>query len=146
MKVTINNGRPTITGDDFSLSLRALVQYDSAYYGQGQLPAGTDFSSGNNFRRARFGFEGTAFKDWSYQFIYDFGGSGVEASTISSAYVQYNGLAPVHLRLGAFPPSESFDDTTSASDLSVPRARAADRSGAQHRRFRRTRCGADFCL
>jgi phosphate-selective porin OprO/OprP len=117
VKVTINNGRPTISGDDFSLSLRALVQYDSAYYGQGQLPAGTDFSSGNDFRRARFGFEGTAFKDWSYQFIYDFGGSGVEGSTISAAYVQYNGLAPVHLRLGAFPPSESFDDSTSASDL-----------------------------
>ena len=85
VKVTINNGRPTITGDDFTFSLRALVQYDSAYYGQGKVPAGTDFSSGNNFRRARFGFEGTAFKDWSYQFIYDFGGSGLEGSTISSA-------------------------------------------------------------
>jgi phosphate-selective porin OprO/OprP len=117
VKVTINNGRPTITGDDFSLSLRALVQYDSAYYGEGRLPAGTDFSSGNNFRRARFGFEGTAFKDWSYQFIYDFGGSGLEGSTISSAYIQYNGLAPVHFKLGAFPPAESFDDSTSASDL-----------------------------
>src|SRR6185312_3905256 len=117
IKVTLNNGRPTITGDDFSFALRALVQYDSAYYGQGRAPAGTDFSSGNNFRRARFGFEGTAFKDWSYQFIYDFGGSGVEASTISAAYIQYNGLAPFHVRLGAFPPAESFDDSTSASDL-----------------------------
>jgi phosphate-selective porin OprO/OprP len=117
VKVAINNGRPTITGDDFTFSLRSLVQYDSAYYGQGQLPAGTDFSSGNNFRRARLGFEGTAFKDWSYQFIYDFGGSGIEASTVSAAYIQYNGLAPVHVRAGAFPPSESFEDTTSASDL-----------------------------
>ncbi|HWA92807.1 MAG TPA: porin [Rhizomicrobium sp.] len=117
VKLTLNNGRPTITADDFTFSLRALVQYDSAYYGQGKVPAGTDFSSGSNFRRARFGFEGTAFKDWYYTFIYDFGGSGNEGSTISSAYIQYNGLAPVHLRIGAFPPSESFDDTTSASDL-----------------------------
>lgn len=117
VKVTINNGRPTIAGDDFSLSLRGLVQYDTAYYGQGKVPAGTDFSSGSNFRRARFGFEGVAFKDWQYNFIYDFGGSGNEGSSISSAYIQYNGLAPVHLRIGAFPPSESFDDTTSASDL-----------------------------
>lgn len=117
VKVTINNGRPTITGDDFSLSLRALVQYDTAYYGQGKVPTGTDFSSGSNFRRARFGFEGTAFRDWSYQFIYDFGGSGNEASTISSAYIQYNGLGPVHVKLGAFPPAESFEDSTSAADL-----------------------------
>jgi phosphate-selective porin OprO/OprP len=117
VKLTINNGRPTVTGDDFSLSLRALVQFDNAYYGQGKIPVGTDFSSGSNFRRARFGFEGTAFKDWYYTFIYDFGGSGLEGSTISSAYIQYNALAPFHFRIGAFPPSESFDDTTSASDL-----------------------------
>ncbi|MBV9992081.1 MAG: hypothetical protein JOZ72_12415 [Alphaproteobacteria bacterium] len=127
IKVTIANGRPTIAGDDFSLSLRALVQYDSAYYGQGKVPTGTDFSSGNNFRRARFGFEGTAFKDWYYTFIYDFGGSGNEGSTISSAYIQYNGLAPFHAKIGAFPPSESFDDTTSAQDLLfLERAQPAD--------------------
>jgi phosphate-selective porin OprO/OprP len=117
VKVTINNGRPTISGPDFTFALRSLVQYDSAYYGQGQLPAGTDFSSGNNFRRARFGFDGTAFGDWSYTFIYDFGGSGTEASTIASAYIQYNGLGPVHIKAGAFPPPESLDDATSASDL-----------------------------
>lgn len=116
-KFSMKNGRPTFTDGDFSLSLRALVQYDTAYYAQGKVPSGTDFSSGSNFRRARFGFEGTAFTDWSYNFIYDFGGSGLEGSTISTAYIQYNGLAPVHFRIGAFPPSESFDDTTSASDL-----------------------------
>ncbi|HVU20815.1 MAG TPA: porin, partial [Rhizomicrobium sp.] len=116
-KFSLKNGRPTFTDGDFSLSLRALVQYDTAYYAQGKVPAGTDFSSGSNFRRARFGFDGTAFTDWQYNFIYDFGGSGVEGSTISTAYIQYNGLAPVHFRIGAFPPSESFDDTTSASDL-----------------------------
>lgn len=126
-KFTIKNGRPTFTDGDFSLSLRALVQYDTAYYAQGKVPTGTDFSSGSNFRRARFGFEGTAFNDWQYNFIYDFGGSGVEGSTISTAYVQYNGLAPVHFRIGAFPPSESFDDTTSASDLLfLERAQPAD--------------------
>jgi phosphate-selective porin OprO/OprP len=126
-KFAIKNGRPTFTDGDFSLSLRALVQYDTAYYAQGKVPSGTDFSSGSNFRRARFGFEGTAFNDWQYNFIYDFGGSGVEGSTISSAYVQYNGLAPVHFRIGAFPPSESFDDTTSASDLLfLERAQPAD--------------------
>ena len=117
-KFSLKNGRPTFTDGDFSFSLRGLVQYDTAYYMQDKkIPSTTDFSSGSNFRRARFGFEGTAFTDWSYNFLYDFGGSGIEGSTISTAYIQYNGLAPVHFRIGAFPPSESFDDTTSAADL-----------------------------
>src|ERR1700761_4851911 len=88
--VTIKNGRPTFatTDGEFSLAIRSLVQFDTAYYGQGKMPAGTDFSSGSNFRRARLGVEGTLFTDWSYQFIYDFGGSGTEGSTISSAFIQ----------------------------------------------------------
>ncbi|HEY0299707.1 MAG TPA: porin, partial [Rhizomicrobium sp.] len=77
VQLKIDNGRPTITTSDgnFTFALRTLVQYDTAYYAQGTVPAGTDFSSGNNFRRARFGANGTLFKDWSYEFIYDFGGS-----------------------------------------------------------------------
>jgi phosphate-selective porin OprO and OprP len=117
--VSLKNGRPTFATPDgeFSIAIRSLLQFDTAYYGQGKAPAGTDFSSGSNFRRARIGIEGTVFKDWSYQFLYDLGGSGIEGSTISTGYLQYNGLGPVHIRAGAFPPSESFDDTTSASDL-----------------------------
>jgi phosphate-selective porin OprO/OprP len=127
--LTLKNGRPTFATPDgeFSLAIRALVQYDTAYYGQGKAPAGTDFSSGNNFRRARLGIEGTLFKDWSYQFIYDFGGSATEGASISSAFIQYNGLGPVHIKVGAFPPPESFDDSTSASDLLfLERAQPAD--------------------
>jgi phosphate-selective porin OprO/OprP len=119
VKVTLKNGRPKFaTADgDFTAELRALVQFDAAYYAQGKAPSGTDFSSGTNFRRARFGIDGTLFKDWSYEFIYDFGGSGTEGSTISSAFIQYDGLGPVHIRAGAFPTPESLEDTTSASDL-----------------------------
>jgi phosphate-selective porin OprO/OprP len=119
ISVSLKNGRPSFrTADgDFSLDLRALVQFDTAYYAQGKTPAGTDFSSGSNFRRARLGVQGTLFKDWSYQFIYDFGGSGSEGAAISSAYIQYDGLGEVHWKIGAYPTPESFDDTTSASDL-----------------------------
>ena len=119
VQTTFKNGRPTFKTADgnFSASLRALVQYDSAYYAQGKVPAGIDFSSGSNFRRARLGFSGTLFKDWDYEFLYDLGGSGVENATIASAYLQYNGLAPVHFRLGAYPTPESFEDSTSAADL-----------------------------
>ena len=119
VQVSLKNGRPTFKSADvdFSLAIHALVQFDSAYYSQGEVPPGIDFSSGGNFRRARLGVSGTLFKNWSYEFLYDLGGSGVEGSTISSAYIQYDGLAPVHLRLGAYAPPESFDDSTSASDL-----------------------------
>ena len=117
--VSIKNGRPSFKSadGDFSLDIRALVQFDSAYYANGKVPAGVDFSSGSNFRRARLGVQGTLFKDWSYQFIYDMGGSGSEGSSIASAYIQYDGLGPVHWKIGAYPTPESFDDTTSASDL-----------------------------
>ena len=119
VKVSLKNGRPTFKTADgnFSASLRTLLQFDSAYYAEGQLPPGTDFSSGSNFRRARLGLSGTLYKDWSYEFLYDLGGSGVEGASLASAYLQYDGLAPVHLRLGAYPTPESFEDSTSAADL-----------------------------
>jgi phosphate-selective porin OprO/OprP len=119
VSVSLRNGRPSFKSadGDFSLDIRALVQFDSAYYGQGKNPTGVDFSSGSNFRRARLGVQGTFFKDWSYQFIYDFGGSGTEGSSISAAYIQYDGWGPLHWRIGAYPTPESFDDTTSAPDL-----------------------------
>lgn len=119
VQTSFKNGRPTFKTADgnFSASLRALVQYDSAYYAQGHLPPGIDFSSGSDFRRARLGFSGTLYKDWSYEFLYDLGGSGVESASIASAYLQYDGLAPVHLRVGAYPTPESFEDSTSAADL-----------------------------
>ncbi len=129
VKVTLKNGRPKFaTADgDFTAELRALVQFDSAYYAQGTAPAGIDFSSGTNFRRARFGIDGTLFKDWSYEFIYDFGGSGTESAGISSAFIQYNGLGPIHVRVGAYPTPEGLEDSTSASDLLfLERAQPAD--------------------
>src|SRR6185312_11044199 len=110
------NGRPTITSGDgrFSLALRALAQYDQAYYMQDARAAklgaanGPDLSSGGNFRRVYLGVSGTVFGDWAYNFNYDFGGSnGTETpGHIQSVYLQYDGLKPFGLRIGAFPPSE----------------------------------------
>jgi phosphate-selective porin OprO and OprP len=55
---SIANGRPTIASSDgrFSLALRALAQYDAAYYMQSARVAlppanGPDLSSADNFRR-----------------------------------------------------------------------------------------------
>ena len=124
--VTMANGRPTISSGDgrFTLAIRALGQFDTAYYAQGshaaQLAAanGPDLSSGQNFRRAHLGIQGKAFGDWNYQFNYDFGGSsGTESpGRIQAAYVEYAGFAPFAVRVGAFPASASIEDNTSAAD------------------------------
>jgi len=123
---SIAGGRPTITSADgrFSLSIRSLVQYDLAHYMQPRTAQalsaanGPDLSSGGNFRRAWFGVNGKLFGDWSYYFNYDFGGSGGTETPghIQQLWVQYDGLGPIALRIGAFTPSNGIEDATSSGD------------------------------
>lgn len=126
VKVTLANGRPTFTTADgqFSAAIRALVQYDYAYYSQQAgaktLPAafGPDLSSGSNFRRVYLGLQGKLFGDWSYNLNFDFGGSGGTETPghIQSVYLQYDGLAPWAFRVGAYPPPANIEDGTSSPD------------------------------
>src|ERR1700733_8431468 len=112
--VSVDNGRLSVASADgrFTAALRVLAQFDSGYYSQDHaanlLPAsyGNDFSSGSNFRRMYFGLQGKIFDDWSYNVNFDFGGSsGTETpGHIQSVYLEYDGLAPWGLRIGAFPP------------------------------------------
>jgi phosphate-selective porin OprO/OprP len=73
---------PTISTRDGNLTWQpyAMVQGDFSSYSKGQplSVAGTNNlkASGENFRRARIGFNGTFDKDFGYSFIYDFGGAG----------------------------------------------------------------------
>jgi phosphate-selective porin OprO and OprP len=62
------------------------------------------------------------FKNWSYSFIYDFGGSnGAEQQgRVSAAYIQYSGFAPFQFRIGAFAPYIGLEDSTSSADLLFP--------------------------
>ena len=115
----IENGRTTFATEDgrFSASLRALVQFDAAYYGQTRPATAPDLSSGTNFRRARIGVEGVLFTDWFYAFLYDMGGTAVEGSRLSDAYLQYNGFAPVRFRTGSFGTPEGLEDQTGVADL-----------------------------
>ncbi len=65
-----------------------------------------DLSSGTNFRRARIGIDGKAFGDFEYNLLFEFGGAGEEdAGHIQELWIQYSGLKPFHLKIGAFPPS-----------------------------------------
>ena len=127
-KTSIDNGRLTVTSPNgaFSLSLRALVQFDAGYFAQGKNSSTVDLNSGTNFRRAQLGFQGTVFKDWAYNFIYDFGGYGVEGrGYIYNAYIQYDGLKPFSIRVGAYTPFEGQEDQTGSGDLFFPERPAA---------------------
>jgi phosphate-selective porin OprO/OprP len=126
VQVKLDNGRPTFTSADgnFSLAIRALAQLDWGYYSQSAsaaaLPAayGPDLSSGTNFRRVYLGIQGKAFGNWSYNANFDFGGSGGTETPghIQSVYLQYDGLAPFALRVGAYPAPANIEDGTSAGD------------------------------
>jgi phosphate-selective porin OprO/OprP len=128
--VGIDNGRFAIASSDgaFSLSLRSLVQFDYGYFAQGKNPSSVDLDSGSNFRRAQIGLAGTAWRDWSYNFTYDFGGNGVEKNGyIYYAYIEYTGLAPFHVRFGALTPFLGIEDSTGSGDLLfLERASAQD--------------------
>jgi phosphate-selective porin OprO and OprP len=125
-KPGIANGRLSITSSDgnFSASLRSLLQLDAGYYMQGggakSLPTtyGPDLSSGGNLRRVFLGVQGKVFGDFSYYFLYDFGGASTETQGhILYAYMQYDGLAPWAVRVGAFAPPINIEDSTASADL-----------------------------
>src|SRR5262245_39405970 len=117
--VSLPNGRPTITTSDgaFSASIRSLVQFDSGYYDQDRPPTAPDLSNGSDFRRSRLGVDGRVFTDWEYSFIYDFGGSGAESTSITVAYIQYDGFNPLLIRTGALAPYANLEDSAGAADL-----------------------------
>lgn len=119
-RVGLDNGRLTVTSADgaFSLSLRGLMQYDYGYFAQGRGAPAVDLSSGGNFRRAQIGLTGTAWRVWSYNFTFDFGGNGLENSGyIYNAYLQYDGLKPFGFRIGAYTPAGGLEDQTGSADL-----------------------------
>ena len=69
-------------------------------------------------RRARIGVDGTAFGDWDYRLIFDFGGTGVEnTGQFYEGWVQYSGWKPLHARIGAFPPSIGLEDQGSTNGM-----------------------------
>ncbi|HEY2751917.1 porin [Phenylobacterium sp.] len=133
--VTVSNGRPTFTSADGSskLAVRALVQFDAASYSEEPRTAANDLGSGTNFRRARLGVDGTAFKDWNYALWGEFGGSGGESAILNQAWLEYAGWKPfgleepIRLRVGAWAmPSGLEDATNNTEELFLERAAIAE--------------------
>ncbi|MDB5424855.1 MAG: oprO [Phenylobacterium sp.] len=122
--VALNNGRPTIATADgnFKFAIRSLIQFDAAHYGESPRTAANDLGSGTNFRRARLGVEGTAWKDWNFGLWGEFGGSGGESAILNQAYLEYAGLKafgleePIRLRIGAWATPSGLEDATSNTE------------------------------
>ena len=151
-KLTFTNGRPTISSSDgkSSLSIRSVVQMDSAIYGEdaeGPLStdfrrgsvgggrennAARDFSDGMNFRRARLGVDGTFSSNFNYRLLLELAGSGTEGpARINDAWIGYTGIAPFTFQLGAFSPPSNMDDGTSPEDqVFIERASSSELSRA----------------
>jgi len=121
-KTSLENGRLSVASADgaFTLALRGTVQFDMAYFAQGRNPPSVDLNSGTNFRRAQFGFVGTLWRDWAYNFTYDFGGNGVEQrGYLYRAYIEYDGFKPIGIRAGAFSAYDSMEDATGGANLAM---------------------------
>jgi len=124
--VSVANGKPTIASGDgaFSANIHAVMQLDATWYNQdSNLPANTvgrDLNSGTNFRRARLGVDGKAFKNFDYGILLDFGGSGTDGpGALQEIYLQYN-YAPFKVKVGAFAPNLGLEDAASTNGSLFP--------------------------
>jgi len=150
---TFDNARPVISSGDgrFSMAFRVRFQFDNADFMQDSpatLAANAplavkDLSSGTVIRRAFFGVEGKAFKDFWYEFRYNAGGSdgglnsactvsgaigatcavgsiptGTEGDGVMSiARVAYVGIPNFMVNFGVIEPALMFEGTTSSGQL-----------------------------
>jgi phosphate-selective porin OprO/OprP len=139
----IANGKPGIASADgrFTANFHVVTQLDAAHYSQGSagsiaadqrrsgpalgssasnvdLGHARDLKDGDLFRRARLGVDGTAFGDWDYRILFEFGGTGVEnAGQVYETWIQYSGLKPFKFKVGAFSTSLGLDDQASTSSM-----------------------------
>ena len=72
---------------DFTFKPRGVVEVD--YAGYNERAGGYDFSNGTAIRRARLGFDGTAFKNFAYRVELAFDSGNV---SLNDAYLSYVGV------------------------------------------------------
>jgi phosphate-selective porin OprO/OprP len=80
---------------DFTFRPRGVIQID--YAGYSERAGGYDYSNGTHIRRGRFGFDGTALKNFAYRIEAEFVGNSVN---LLDAYVSYTGIKNVLLTIG----------------------------------------------
>ena len=117
--------RATIrTADNrFQLAFRGRFQFDSGLFFQDsdlppEVTVGRDLRNGANFRRAQIGVEGRVYRDFNYEFVFDFGSSGTErAGQIYLLRVAYTGIPFFTINAGAIQPKFTLDDSTSSAEI-----------------------------
>ena len=99
---------PSIASPDgrFEMNLRGRIYADAGWVNDDD---NTINAKGTEFRTARLGIEGKAWKDIKYKFEVDFAGNAVD---IKDAYIQYKGAANV--TVGQFKTPNSLEEQTSS--------------------------------
>jgi len=90
---------PTISDSsgNFTFKPRGVIEADAGLFNERE--GGYDYSDGTQLRRARLGFEGTAYKWWNYRAEVDFAGNAVN---ITDLYLQYTKIPKTVLTIGQF--------------------------------------------
>src|SRR3546814_6312320 len=88
---------PTFSDPSGTTTFKVRGVIDADYVAFNERRGGYDFNNGTGFRRARLGFEGTAFRDFNWRIEADFAGNSVN---LQDAYVQYVGYKPLQITLG----------------------------------------------
>src|SRR3546814_2779899 len=88
---------PTFSDPSGTTTFKVRGVIDADYVAFNERRGGYDFNNGTGFRRARLGFEGTAFKDFNWRIEAAFAGNIVN---LQDAYVQYVGYKPLQITLG----------------------------------------------
>lgn len=79
----------------FTFKPRGMLEID--YAGYNERAGGYDYSNGTMIRRGRFGFDGTAFRNFAYRIEAEFVGGSVN---LLDAYVQYTGFKKWTITVG----------------------------------------------
>ncbi len=120
---------PALAADGFTISPHGTVQFDIVALEGSQLPPGFHISTGGTFRRIRVGVAGQLAENWLYDFTPRFDTASLKRLHIANAFIQYDGFAPFHLKVGAFSPPANVDDSTSSAEtLFLERAQPSDLS------------------
>jgi phosphate-selective porin OprO/OprP len=80
---------------DFTFKPRGILEVD--YAGFNERKGGYDYNNGTQIRRGRFGFEGTAFKEFAWRLEAEYVGGTV---SLLDAYVAYTGIKNTTVTLG----------------------------------------------
>ncbi|PHZ85709.1 OprO/OprP family phosphate-selective porin [Paremcibacter congregatus] len=99
---------PSISSPDgkFEMNLRGRIYVDTAWINDQQDNENTQATE---FRTARLGIEGKAWKDVKYKFEADFAGNEVD---VKDAYIQWKG--PLAVKVGQFKTPNSLEEQTSS--------------------------------